>query len=277
LTTFSEGGEVMDGNGRSYALPATTDPAIRAQLDDIAARWPIFQSALQPPVNSVVLQTELAALLGQLDEAVSVYEALARAKMNRLRGVQVAFLAAAFLLLGWGYRTVHHQLLRPLAVLGAAAQEIGAGNLAAPVPGLPGCELGQLGQTMETMRGEIAAHQQSLEQQVAQRIQELTAAFEFSQEIVRELEPAHLLQAVANHTRDLMRGDAAALCVLDGDGRIRRTRYGMATIPTCVPPNCPAPMLTIRVPPLPVNVNVAFGACTISWANVQPLFCISVL
>lgn len=219
LTALRTGGELVDGNGRSYALPPTTDPAIRAQLDDITAHWPAFQSALQPPVNSAVLQTELATLLGKLDETVSAYEALARAKMNRLRGVQVAFLAAAFLLLGWGYRIVHHQLLRPLAALGAAAREIGAGNLAAPMPDLPGRELDHLGQTMETMRGEIAAHQQSLEQQVAQRTQELTAAFEFSQEIVRELEPAHLLQAVANHTRDLMQGDASSLCVLDGDGR----------------------------------------------------------
>jgi len=72
---------------------------------------------------------------------------------------------------------------------------------------------------METMRGEIAAQHHVLEQQVTQRTAELTAAFAFSQEIVRELESSHLLQVVADHTRSLMRGDAASLCVLDGDGR----------------------------------------------------------
>lgn len=219
LTALRAGGELVNGNGRSYLLPPTTDPAIRAQLDDIAARWLIFQRTLQSPVNSVVLQAELATLLGKLDKVVSAYEALARAKINRLRGVQVAFLAAAFLLLGWGYRTVHHQLLRPLAALGAAAREIGAGNLAVLVPGLPRHELGHLGQTMERMRGEIAAHQQSLEQQVAQRTQELTTAFAFSQEIVQELDSSQLLRSVVNHTRELMQGEAVSVCVLDEDER----------------------------------------------------------
>ncbi len=219
LSLLANGGEMVDSNGRSHTLPAPTDPAIRAHLDEIAAHWLTFRRTLQPPVNDAILAAELDKLLGKLDALVGAYEAAAQTKISRLRGVQITFLTAAFLLLAGGYRIVQRQLLRPLATLSVAAQEIGSGNLETPVPSLPGQEFGRLGQTMETMRGEIAAQHHVLEQQVTQRTAELTAAFAFSQEIVRELEPSHLLQVVADHTRSLMRGDAASLCVLDGDGR----------------------------------------------------------
>ncbi|HUM69134.1 MAG TPA: histidine kinase [Chloroflexota bacterium] len=68
------------------------------------------------------------------------------------------------------------------------------------------------------MRRQIAAYQHSLAQQVSQRTQELTTAFEFSQEIVRQLDAEALLQSVAQRARDLMQGEAASVCVLDGDG-----------------------------------------------------------
>lgn len=219
LTTFSEGGEVVDGNGRSLTLSPPSYPSLQAQLSELTIIWPVFTNQLTPPINEVRLQTDFETLLFKLDAVVTTYELLAQTKINRLRWVQFIFLVAAFLLLAWGYNVVRRQLIQPLTVLDAVVQAFGSGRLDTSVPQLPHNEMGRLGQTMETMRGEIAAHQQSLEQQVAQRTQELTTAFEFSQEIVRELEPTQLLQAVANHTRELMRGDAAALCALDGDGR----------------------------------------------------------
>ncbi len=219
LDVLMNGGEVIDSNGRSLILSPTADPTIQAHLLEITNQWLAFQTHLQPPIDSVLLQSDFATLLSQLDNTVSAYEAEAQTKITRLRWVQVIFLTAAFLLLAWGYHLVHHQLIRPLAVLGTVAQEIGIGNLAATVPVLSGYELNQLGQTMERMRSEIAVYQNSLEQKVAQRTQELTTAFDFSQEIVRELEPAHLLQSVADHTRHLMQGTAVSVCVLDDNGR----------------------------------------------------------
>ncbi len=220
LSALAEGGKVMDGNGRFLTLSPPTHPTIQSELTAVTTRWPTFKNHLQPPIDSAVLQTEFTTLLTQLDEVVSAFEAQAQAKITRLRWAQFAFLTAAFLILTWGYRLVHHQLLQPLVALGSAAQKIGAGNLGDPVPVLPGAELGQLGQTMETMRGEIARYQTSLEQQIAQRTQELTAAFEFSQEIVRQLDTDALLQSVVQRARDLMQGAAASVCVLDKDGRV---------------------------------------------------------
>lgn len=225
LMVLLHGSEAVDGygvpeaaSGRNLLLPPTTSPILRRQLDDVVADWPTFQDYLTPPVNDRLLESETIALLDRLDAIVSGYEAQAQVKINRLRWVQFTFLAAAFLLLAGGYRLVRRQMLRPLAVLGTAAQKIGDGRLDEPVPALPGDELGQLAATMETMRGQIAAYQHSLAQQVAQRTQELTTAFEFSQEIVRQLDAEALLQSVAQRARDLLQGEAASVCVLDGDG-----------------------------------------------------------
>ena len=218
MIALSEGGEVVDGNGRSLTLPPATDSAIRTELDEIALIWPTFQTQLMPPIDNMRLQTTLEALLLKLDTVVSAYETVAQTKIIWLRWVQFIFLVAAFVLLAWGYTIVRRQLLQPLIALDSTVQAFGLGNLDVPVPQLPGNELGRLGQTMEVMRKEIATHQTSLEQQVAQRTQELTTAFEFSQEIVRKLEPSQLLRSVADYTRDLMQGEAASVCVLDSNG-----------------------------------------------------------
>ena len=219
LTALSEGGTVLAGNGRSLSLPPAIHSETTALLDEISTLWSGFQNQLTTPEDNARLQTDSETLLVRLDTAVSSYERQAQAKINRLRWVQFIFLAAAFLLLAWGYTIVRRQFIQPLAALDNAAQGFGNGSLAVPIPALPDNEMGRLGKTLETMRGQIATHRSSLEQQVAQRTQELTTAFEFSQEIVQELDSSQLLQSVANHTRELMQGEAVSVCVLDKDDR----------------------------------------------------------
>lgn len=219
LTALSEGGTVFAGNGRALSLPPAIHSETTALLDEIGTLWPAFQNQLTTPEDNARLQTDSETLLVRLDAVVSSYEQQAQAKINRLRWVQLIFLGAAFLLLAWGYTIVRRQFIQPLTALDNAAQGFGNGSLAVPIPALPDNEMGRLGKTLETMRGQIAAHRSSLEQQVAQRTQELTTAFEFSQEIVQELDSSQLLQSVANHTRELMQGEAVSVCVLDKDDR----------------------------------------------------------
>lgn len=219
LRALEVGGTALDGHGRVQNLPPTTDPTLRRRLAEVRDRWSEFRAHLQRPPDEEALRREAARFLILLDELVSAYEAQAQVKINRLRLVQFVFLVAAFLLVAWGYAIVRRNIIRPLALLGTASQEIGAGNLRRPLPALPHNELGQLGQTLEAMRAEIAASHDWLEQRVTQRTGEITTAFEFSQEIVRQLEPAQLLRSVAHRACELMQGEAAAVCVLDDHGR----------------------------------------------------------
>lgn len=220
LNALRDGRVLLDANGRFVTLPPTTSPVIQSQLDEAAQTWNAFRQYLQPPGDDSLLLIESNRLLNQLDQVVSSFEAQAQAKTIRLRQMQLAFLVTAFLLFGWGYLFTRRRILQPLATLSKAARRIGAGYLAQPVPVMRDDELGQLAQTLEAMRAEIAAAQELLEQRVAQRTHELSAAFEFSQEIVHQLDLAPLLQSVARRARDLMQGQAASVCILDGDGRI---------------------------------------------------------
>lgn len=215
LAALQAGGQVVDGNGRVLTLPPTTNPTINRHLDEVAATWHTFQEQLQNPVNTLTLPAQLATFLIQLDTLTSAYATQAESKITRLRLMQILFLATACLLLAWGYRFTQYRLIQPLNTLGLASQAIGSGHLYHPIPPLQDDELGQLAQTMETMQAELSVAQNLLEQRVTQRTQELVAAFEFSQEIVRQLQPEQLLQSVTDRARELMQGQTASICLLE--------------------------------------------------------------
>ena len=65
---------------------------------------------------------------------------------------------------------------------------------------------------------------------MVQRTHELTAAFEFSQEIVHQLDLQPLLQSITHRSRDLFGGQAASLCMLNQDGRHLDHVAGSGTI-----------------------------------------------
>lgn len=215
LSFLLDGGKVSETGGVSHTLPATTTPEIRSRLLQIVGEWALFQQRLALPVDEAGLQADAAALLVHLDEVVTAYEAQAQRKLDRLQRAQIIFVAAACLLLIWGYFIVHRHIIQPLTRLSLTAQKIGAGELNQPLSPVPNDELGHLAQTMAQMQTEIATARQLLEQRVGQRTKELTTAFELSQEIVRHLEPADLLQMVAERGRELLHGQFASVCVLD--------------------------------------------------------------
>lgn len=84
------------------------------------------------------------------------------------------------LLFTWG---AAQSVRLPLAVLGRSARRITEGDLSRPVPPLPRDEIGDLGESFERMRGQLAdsmdritRHAQELEARVAERTRDLEAA-----------------------------------------------------------------------------------------------------
>jgi two-component system nitrate/nitrite sensor histidine kinase NarX len=217
LRALRDGGSTHDATGRLVVLPAAPNSTLQAQLDEVAQTWTAFQEYLQID-DSSTLQTESSHILAQLDLVVSAFEAEAQVKILRLQLIQAAFLVAALLLLAWGYSFNRRRIIGPLATLGTAARRIGKGFLSEPVPALGDDELGRLARSFEMMRTEVAAARDMLESRVAQRTRELTTAFEFSQEIVRQLDLDHLLNSVTDHAQSLMQARAAALCLLTPEG-----------------------------------------------------------
>ncbi|MCK6623789.1 MAG: type IV pili methyl-accepting chemotaxis transducer N-terminal domain-containing protein [Anaerolineae bacterium] len=224
------GGLAFDSAGQEEILPPAPDPALRAQLDEVARTWSTFRTQLEHlKTHSLTepgrlkieqtLQTGAASLLVQLEAVVTGFKVRAEAKLFWLQVIQAIFFGTAFLLLGWGYWLIRRRILSPLAALQLATQRIGQGYLRESIPTMKADELGNLGQAFEAMRVEVAAAHAQLEARVAQRTRELDTAFEFSQEIVADLQLDHLLPSVTERARILTGGQAAALCLLEPAGQ----------------------------------------------------------
>ncbi len=235
------GGLAFDSTGRGTILPPAPDPTLRAQLDKVASTWSVFRTQMERlRVHSLTepdrfqleqtLQTEAAKLLTQLEAVVTGFKSRAEAKLVRLQLIQALFFGAAFLLLGWGYWFTRRRILSPLAALQLVARQIAQGYLHESAPPMRADELGNLGRAFETMRVEVAAAQAQLEARVAQRTRELDAAFEFSREIVTDLQLDHLLPSVTERARSLTGAQAAALCLLEPEGQFLRLAAGSENV-----------------------------------------------
>ncbi|MFN3308158.1 MAG: ATP-binding protein [Anaerolineales bacterium] len=223
LRALQDGGVTYYGTGSSLSsddetllviLPAVSDPGLRAELDQVVENWSEFRQYLQP-VDAVALQRLSPILLARLDVLVSRFEAKARAKLFRVQIIQAFSFIGALVLLGLGYWVTQRRVLYPLTQLQVAAQRLAQGELEQPLPPMGDDELGEVGHAFEVMRQQITATHQELETHVAQRTRELVAAFEFSQEIITQLDLERLLQAVTDRARTLTRARSAALCLLD--------------------------------------------------------------
>ncbi len=226
MSALRDGGEIQYGPAvgtsaspgtRQVTLPPAPDPQLRGELDEAAHAWADFRHHLEP-LDIQALQDASPGLLAQLDVIANQYESRAEAKLRRVQAIQGLSLLAGVALLAWGYWITRRRIFAPLVELNAAARRIADGQLSEPVPAMGSDELGELGRAFETMRAEIASAQESLEGRVVQRTRELMAAFEFSQEIVSQLQLERLLRSVTERARSLMGARAAALCLLDNKG-----------------------------------------------------------
>ncbi len=228
LQALREGGVVLDPSSQSVTLPPAPDAILEAQLTEAMEIWVSFRGKLEAlrstPVNAVAwvetadrLQAESPVILAQLDVIVMEFEQRAEAKVVRLLWIELGFTLLAFLLLIAGYQLTRRRILAPLAELEVSTRRIGQGDFSHQIQADYQDEFGQLAQVIENMRGELAVARELLEDRVARRTRELSIAFEFSQEIVAQLDLAHLLQSVTERTQSLMHADSVALCLLNTD------------------------------------------------------------
>lgn len=143
------------------------------------------------PASVQLFEQTFKALRNGGTTVASGYEDPTQAKLSRLQLVQAGFAAAGLMLLGWGYWTIQRWVLSPLSMLQDAARRICRGELRDPVQPLEAGKLGESGRAVEMM------------------------AFEFSQEIVAQLELGHVLQSVVDRARVLMHARSCAVCLLD--------------------------------------------------------------
>jgi two-component system, NarL family, nitrate/nitrite sensor histidine kinase NarX len=218
LSALRYGGTAVDADGRSLTLAPAATAALQQQLATVEHTWLLFRQELEAGDRAVIMATTVL-LSTQLDTAVSLFEAEARAKVTYLQWLQQLFLLVAVLLLTSGYLVTYRRIVQPLATLGKALSQFGEGQPVEPITLSNQDELGELARAFESMRAEVEAVRQSLASQVNQRTRELSSAFEFSQEIIQQLNVDDLVQSVTDRARCLLSGRSASLCLLAEDGQ----------------------------------------------------------
>ncbi len=158
---------------------------------------------------------------------VRAYEAVSTGKVNRLRTYQLVSLIVGLALLSAGWWVTNSSIVRPLTRLENAARQIGEGDLVSSIDVAGPREIRLLSETMQTMRTQILASRQDLQQwaetmeeRVQQRTHELEALSAVSREINSHLSIEEVLTSVTEKSRILLGGEVASLCLLEEDEKV---------------------------------------------------------
>jgi len=228
MRILRSGGAVVNPAEAPETVPATHEPLVLTELDATLVAWRPFRVDAQAlwslPLAANrseairALRADMPALSRELTKLHSMYEQHMEADVDDLKRLQALALLGAAPLLIWGYLIIRRRIVRPAAVLAAAAQPFRPHG---PAPSLQAeaynDELGQVLRSFEVTRAEIDAANRLVESQISERTRLLMSAFEFSQEIVGQLELNHLLKLAAEKSMSLMGAHSAAICLFESN------------------------------------------------------------
>ncbi|MFQ5616480.1 MAG: GAF domain-containing sensor histidine kinase [Anaerolineales bacterium] len=224
------------GQNRIVEVQAISAPDVREQLDVIESLWQPMRASAEilltgaagaeqsRAITEIVFKTPL--ILTRIDTLTQMLEANAARSLALLKSIQIVFFLSALGLLIGGYTLVKRTIILPLQTLDAATGRIASGDLSGALSLGQHDEIGALARSFETMRQEVAAARTAskvwttqLETRVQQRTQELAALLEISADISSNLDVDRVLGSVVNKGRELLGGEVAVLCLLDGPTR----------------------------------------------------------
>ena len=224
LSALKNGGVGVTHEGVDVEIqPPETEP-MQEQLDEISKTWIAYRSQLAELITlsdgdpsreqrTEFVQNQYFLLIQQYDEFIAILERHMANDHDQLIVVQSVYLLIAVPLVIWGGDIIRRRIIRPLLTLQDAAIRFGNGDLSIRVQPQKEDEMGDLANAFEKMRSEIFKNKTQLENQVAVRTHELSVAFEFSQEIVGQLDFESLLAMITKKASALMRAERAFLCL----------------------------------------------------------------
>lgn len=204
-----------------------------------------------PPAMERVdaMLVEVDAFVVQLDTLVTVLEQDTEARIQDLRRILAAAIAATLVVIAVSLLLLHRSLHRPLADLLGAARAIARGDFSARVSHVGHDELGRVGATFNLMANEISRHYQTLEQRVTEKTAEL-------QRSNRSLEL--LYHAIARLYQTPTAAEAYEATLRDID-----QVAGLAGSFVCIEPrhDGPAAVIASTVGPCPDRIAAGDDAC----------------
>lgn len=191
-----------------------TSPTIARQLQDLQERW---DRRLRPTIDAAARSkgTELARAgqeyLQDAEDFVTAWSAMVRtlereaaARLTTLYRLQIVFLIASLVFLGFALVFLDRGIRKPLQRLTIGAERLAADEFGAPIPVHSHDELGQLARAFERMA-----------ERIRQRIGELQALHATGQEIgtLGHGGLDQVLRRIADRAADLLGADLAVLMV----------------------------------------------------------------
>lgn len=213
---------------KTVLQPAIIQQNYHSDLDQIAGSWANFLEAWSifkqvQPSDSAYGQARwnaldsLTRLVTQVDTFSDTLEGLEAEQDQHQSGGQFIFLGLGLVLLAWGGYVVIKRVVHPLSYLDTVVSQIARGDLDQSIQLTSDDELGRLSQSFDQMRREIATAQKLLEDRVQERTRVLTAAFEFSQEIVSQPDMKKIIATVSHRAKDILHARSAELCLATED------------------------------------------------------------
>jgi two-component system nitrate/nitrite sensor histidine kinase NarX len=163
--------------------------------------------------NTLLLEGN--ALIAAIYELLEFLEEHSTVHHNRLILLNVLFLGLSVPILALSFYLINNRISKPLENLTRAAQQYQKGNFEQTYITSGDDEISHLGQAFEEMKSEIQAHQSTLEKEISDRLQEISTAFEFSQDIVSQLELQQLLSSATEKVKQLLQAKAVNICLVN--------------------------------------------------------------
>ena len=224
LLVLITGGIGVDHDGGDLEVSPPQDDFIRNQLTNISTTWDSYRDLLVqiealPEIGSSneklldAARNQYSILINQIGELVIILEDHMANDHRKLILFELIFMFLAIPLIIFGGSVIRRRIVDPMLVLRDAATRFGQGELSTSIQIVGHDEVAELADTFETMRSEILKSSKRLENQVAVRTHELSVAFEFSQDIVQQLDFENLLKMIVERAYLLMRSDHVSLCL----------------------------------------------------------------
>ena len=229
MAALTLGGDAIKANGEIAAIDGETAPVINEQLNQISGYWGSFRdNALELaelPVDhperaaaAESLQASTISLITNIEQIASSYEQHMEEDLGGLRLWQTIFLFSTVPLLLFGIIIIRRRVLRIDVLLNELARGEDSQDVDLLSQEIYTDEVTELVDSFETMRPLMTVAQKSLEERVLHRSRKLMTAFEYSQEVVGQIDKHEILRLALIKSMSLVSANSSAICLIESDG-----------------------------------------------------------
>ncbi len=230
---LTNGGQISYLPDQLVDVPAAQVPDIQLSLHQAHHTWDIFRgylneiTSVDPADPNLTPKIKAAVQLSpklsrEAETVVKQYQAATEQTDTLFWWIGVTLFVGLPILIGMSYQLSRNALLHPLNTLASIIERMGQGDLNTPVRVTGPREIEALSHSLEAMRTQLIVSQSELntwtnqmESRVAQRVGELNAVFESSQEMVNEPNLEDLFISITDRVKRLTRSQEVKLCLVN--------------------------------------------------------------